>query len=447
MVELKRQLGIFQTTMYGIGLILGAGIYVLIGAAAGTAGNTVWMAFILGAIISAFTGLSYAELASMYPKAAAEYVYVRKAFKNNFVAFIVGWLIIFTTIVSASTVALGFGGYLAGFFHSPITISAALLVVALSLVNFLGIKESSWMNVVFTIVEAAGLVFIMYLGFTFSDNTPTNYFENPFGINGMFAAIALIFFAYIGFENIANIAEETKNPTRVLPKALMLSILITGIIYVLVSIAAINVLNWQDLGASMAPLADVAKRAMGSNGYFILSVIALFATTNTVLIMLIAGSRVLYGMSQQRSLPSFFARIHTRRNTPWIAVIGVMGGAVIFALVGNIVTVANITVFTIVITFAMVNLALIWLRYKEPNVERPFKVPLNIGKFPLLPFLGLATSVAVAIQFNIYIISVGVGVIGAGALFYFIYKKMRKNHNYSTNAQNQDPQDQCEDKP
>lgn len=441
MVELKRQLGFFQTTMYGIGMILGAGIYVLIGEAAGTAGNTVWVAFILGAIISAFTSLSYAELASMYPKAAAEYVYVRKAFKNNFVAFIVGWLIIFTTIVSASAVALGFGGYLAGFFSSPITISAALLIVALSAVNFFGIKESSWMNVVFTIIEVAGLAFIIYLGFTFSDSTPTSYFENPFGINGIFAAVALVFFAYIGFENIANIAEETRNPTRVLPKALMLSILITGIIYILVSIASINVLNWQDLGASIAPLADVAERAMGSNGHFILSVIALFATTNTVLIMLIGGSRVLYGMAEQRSLPSFFAKIHTRRKTPWIAVLGVMTGAVTFTFIGNIVTVANITVFAIVITFAMVNLALIWLRYKEPNIERPFKVPLNIGRFPLLPFLGLATSVAGAIQFDIYIISVGAGVIGAGALFYFIYRKTQKSHNCSTDVQNKDPEE------
>lgn len=118
-----------------------------------------------------------------------------------------------------------------------------------------------------------------------------------------------------------------------------------------------------------------------------------------------------------------------------------MTGAVTFTFVGNIVTVANITVFTIVITFAMVNLALIWLRYKEPNIERPFKVPLNIGRFPLLPFLGLATSVAGAIQFDIYIISVGAGVVGAGALFYFIYRKTQKNHNCSTNVQNKDPEE------
>jgi len=427
MVELKRQLGLFQTTMYGVGLILGAGIYVLIGAATGIAGNAVWMAFILGAVIAAFTGLSYAELASMYPKAAAEYVYVRKAFKNNFLAFIVGWLMIFTMIVSASTVALGFGGYFAGFFSSPLAISAALIIIALSFLNFYGLRESSWMNVVFTIIEIVGLAFIIYIGFTFTGTDPVNYFESPSGVNSIFAAVALIFFAYIGFENIANVAEETKNATRVIPRALVLSILITAVIYTLVAIAVVSVLNWQELGASIAPLADVAGRVLGFNGQFALSIIALFATTNTVLILLVAGSRILYGIAEQRSLPSFLARIHAIRRTPWMAVFAIMIAAIIFTFVGNIVTIANITVFTIVIIFTLVNLSLIWLRYKEPDIERPFKVPLNIGKFPVLPFLGLATSVVLVTQFDAYVVSVGLGVVGAGMLFYLIYRKAGSN--------------------
>lgn len=423
MTELKRHLGLFQTTMYGVGLILGAGIYVLIGEAAGIAGNAVWFSFILGAIIAAFTGLSYAELSSMYPKAAAEYVYVKNAFKNSFVAFIVGWLIIFTAIVSASTVALGFGGYFAGFYDLPVAISAVLLIIALSFVNFYGIRESSWANTIFTIVEISGLALIIFIGFTFTNTAPVNYFESPSGINGVFAAIALIFFAFIGFQNIANIAEETKNPTRVLPRALILSISITAAIYILVSIAAVSVLNWQDLGQSIAPLADVAGRALGSGGQVTLSAIALFATTNTVLIMLVAGSRIVYGMAQHNSLPSFLGKIHTKTRTPWIAVFVVMAVAVAFASAGNIVTIANITVFTIIITFSLVNLSLIWLRYKEPNVERPFRVPLNIGRFPVLPLIGLVTSAFGVTQFDPYVIFVGIGVIGVGALFYMFYRK------------------------
>lgn len=423
MGQLKRQLGLFQTTMYGVGLILGAGIYVLIGEAANAAGNMIWVSFILSAVIAAFTGLSYAELASMYPKAAAEYVYVRNAFRNNFVAFIIGWLITFTTVLAASTVAVGFGGYFAGFYGLPVQASAVLLIIMLSFLNFYSIRESSRMNVIFTIIEVAGLAFIIYLGFTFVGTEQVDYFENPFGISGIFAAVALAFFAYIGFENIANIAEETRNPTRTLPRALILSLAITAAVYILVSIAAINALGWQDLGASLAPLADVASRALGSGGSFALSVIALFATTNTVLVLLVAGSRILYGMAEQRSMPSPLARIHARTGTPGVAVFAIMAAAVAFVFAGNITTIANITVFTIVIIFASVNLALIWLRYKEPNMDRPFRVPLNVGKFPVLPFLGLATAVAGATQFDAYVVSVGMGVIGAGALFYLFYRK------------------------
>lgn len=390
------------------------------------AGNAVWISFVLAAIISAFTGLSYAELASMYPKAAAEYVYVRNAFKNNFLAFIVGWLIIFTTMIAASTVALGFSGYLAGFYDAPVVVAAALLILTLSVLNFYGMRESSWMNVAFTIIEMAGLAFVIYIGFAFTNAEPTNYFEAPFGTSGIFAAVALVFLAYIGFENIANIAEETKNPSRTLPRALILAVSITGVTYILVSIAAINILGWQELSESMAPLADVAGKALGGGGQRALTGIALFATTNTVLALLIAGSRILYGMAEQRSLPLFLATIHAGRKTPWVAVFITMIVGIAFTLVGNIVTVANITVFTIVIIFALVNLALIWLRYKEPKTERPFKVPLNIGEFPVLPFIGLATSMAGAAQFDAYVVSVGVGVVGAGALFYLVYRKRQR---------------------
>ena len=147
MSELEPRLGLFQVTMYGVGLILGAGIYVLIGQAAALAGDFVWASFLLAAGISVFTGLSYAELAAMYPRAAAEYVYARRAFESPFFAYLVGWLIVFAAVVSASTVALGFGGYVAALAGSPAIASAGLLIVLLSGLNFIGIRESSWVNV------------------------------------------------------------------------------------------------------------------------------------------------------------------------------------------------------------------------------------------------------------------------------------------------------------
>jgi len=423
MIELKRYMGLFHTTMYGIGLILGAGIYVLIGEAAGIAGNAVWLSFIFGVIAAVFAGLSYAELASMYPKAAAEYVFVKNAFRSNFLAFIIGWLTLFTSIIAAATVALGFGGYITEFFDYPIVISAALLIVILSLVNFFGIRESSWTNIVFTMIEAAGLALIIYIGFTFTGADPVNYFESASGINGIFLAFVLIFFAFIGFEDIVNIAEETKNPRKVLPRAILLSILITAIIYILVSLTVVRVLSWQELGSSVAPLADVAGRALGTSGQFVLSLIALFATTNTVLIILLAGSRILYGMATHNSLPSLLGKIHPRTKTPWMAVLAIMFTAIIFTFIGNIATIASITVFAIVITFALVNLSVILLRYKESTLERSFRVPVNIGKFPILPLLGLIVSGYMVTQFSAYVVLVGIGIIVIGVIFYAFYTK------------------------
>jgi APA family basic amino acid/polyamine antiporter len=413
--------------MYGVGLILGAGIYALIGNATGLAGNSVWVSFILAAVASVFAGLSYAELSSMYPKAAAEYSYIKNAFKNNFVAFLVGWLTLFVAIISASTIALGFGGYFASLFGAPILISAIMVLAALSFVNFIGINESSSMNVIFTIIEAAGLALVIWVGFALFGNVQINYFDAPNGLKGIFSAFTLVFFAYIGFENIANVAEEVRNPKKILPRAIILSISITAIIYILVSISAIRVLDWHELGSSIAPLSDVIKKALGSQAQIILSLIALFATTNTVLIMLVSGSRILYGIARDKSLPSVFGIIHQGRKTPWPAVIVIGVLAVAFTFAGNISTIANISVFTIIMVFIVVNFSLIWLRMKEPQIERPFRVPLNVKNFPILPVLGIITPIIGVIQFEAYVILMGMAVVLAGTIFYFVYNKIRLN--------------------
>lgn len=423
MFELKRGMGLFHLTMYGIGLILGAGIYVLIGEAAGFAGNSLWIAFVLGSVVALFAGLSYAELSSMFPKAAAEYTFVKNTFKNNFLAFIIGWLTAITSMIMAATVALGFGSYFSEFLNIPITVSAIILIGILSIINFIGIRESSWTNTIFTIIEVSGLIIIIIIGFTISEPELVNYFESPTGVTGIVIAFVLIFFAFIGFEDIANIAEEVRNPKKVIPRAIMLSVMISGIIYVLVSLAVVRVINWEDLSLSAAPLADVAKRGLGAQGHIIFSGIALFAITNTVLITLVAGSRMIYGMSRERSFPHILAKVHSKTKTPWLAIIVIMLISIGFSIIGDIVIVANITVFAVVITFAAVNLSVIVLRHTEPNIERKFRIPINIGKFPILPLFGLGISVYMAIQFQIQVVFVGLGIIGIGAIFYIIYEK------------------------
>ncbi|HSF49466.1 MAG TPA: amino acid permease [Nitrososphaeraceae archaeon] len=432
MSELNRRMGLFHLTMYGVGLILGAGIYVLIGEASGFAGDAVWIAFVLGSIVALFAGLSYAELSSIFPKAAAEYIFVKNAFKNNFFAFIIGWLTVITSMITAATVALGFGGYFSEFLNIPIVISAIILIGILSIVNFVGIRESSWTNTVFTIIEATGLILIIIIGFTISDPEPVNYFESPTGFTGIIIAFVLIFFAFIGFEDMANVAEEVRNPKKVIPKAIILSVMISGLVYVLVSLAVVRVINWQDLSLSAAPLADVAERGLGIQGHIIFSGIALFAITNTVLITLVAGARMIYGMARDNSFPNFLTKIHSKTKTPWIAVITIMVVAISFSFIGDIVIVANITVFAVVITFGAINLSVIVLRYTEPDIERKFRIPINIGKFPVLPIFGLGISVYMSLQFEIEVILVGFGIIAAGSIYYIIFNKKitrQKNKN------------------
>ena len=427
MSELKRHIGLFQLTMYGVGLTLGAGIYVLIGEATGFAGNSVWISFLLGTIVAMFAGLSYAELTALFPKAAAEYTFVKHAFKNNFLAFIIGWLTAITSMITAATVSLGFGGYLAQFVNLPITISAILLIVGLSVVNFIGIKESAWANTIFAIITAGGLVLIIFLGMTYETTEPIDYFEMPNGTIGIILAFVLIFFAFIGFEDMANVAEEVKKPKKTLPRAIVLTVIITGIIYLLVSLSVVRVVNWEELGQSAAPLAAVAERSLGIGGSITLSAIALFATASTVLITLVAGSRILYGMAHNKSLPLSLCKIHSKTKTPWIAVIGILITSMAFALIGDIVIVANITVFAVVITFATINLSVIVLRYTEPKLERSFRVPVNIGRFPLLPLFGFGVTIYMAIQFEMEVMLVGLAIIAAGALFYVIFNRKQND--------------------
>ena len=426
MSSLSRHIGLFHLTMYGVGLILGAGIYVLIGEAAGFAGNALWISFILGAIVAAFAGLSYSELSALFPRAAAEYVFVKEGFRSDFIGFLIGWLTILTSIIVAATVALGFGGYMQELTNIPVLVSALAILGILSFVNFIGIKESAWANTIFAIITISGLAIIIVVGFSFPiEEAEIDYFENPMGYSGIILAFVLVFFAFIGFEDIANVAEEVKRPQRTMPRGIMLSVLITTIIYILVSLASIRIVGWEQLAESSAPLAFVAEQRLGEQGHFILSVIALFATASTILITLVAGARIFYGMARDGSLPSRLGLIHHKTKTPWIAVILIFVTAIGFSFIGDIVIVANIVVFAVVVTFAMINLAVILLRYVKPDVERPYRVPINIGRFPILPLFGLGATIYMATQFEWEIILVGLGIIASGAIFYVVYKKRK----------------------
>lgn len=420
MAHLKRTLGLFEVTLCGIGIILGAGIYVLIGQAAGLAGNALWMSFLFGAAVAAFSGLSYAELSSMYPKAGAEYDYTKRAFGRQ-LAFVTGWLILFGGIVGAATVSTGFAGYFSAIFGTPVLITAIVLIALLSFLLFWGVKQSAWVAILFTLVETAGLLAIIAIGAPYFGSV--DYLKMP-DLAGVFSAAALIFFAFIGFEQIARLSEETRNPEKNIPRALILSIILTTIIYMLVAVSAVSVISSEKLAASKAPLADIASHGFGQNAFLILAVIALFSTSNTVLLMLLATSRITYGMSRGNSLPACLGKIHGTRRTPWLATALAGIGAAAFVLVGDLKTIANITNFTVYITFIIINLSLILLRYSEPNTKRPFRVPLSIGKLPILPAFGALSCAAMLFGLTIDIVLYGLALLLIGYLFYFIFEKI-----------------------
>lgn len=391
--KLKRAVTLTEAVIYGIGIILGAGIYALIGEAAAIAGNALWLSFVIAAILASFTALSYAELTSIFPKEAAEFVYVKNATKSRFLAFFIGYIAIVQGIFAIPTVSLAFAGYLSGLLSAPILLSAIALIAALSLLNFIGIKESAKFNIISTLVEAGGLVIIIILGIGFIGSV--NYFEIPAATTNVFEflspvvlASALIFFAYLGFEDLANISEEVVEPKKNIPKALIISLVITTILYILVSIVSVSVVSATELGATNEPLALVAEAASGGTLKGLLSVIALFATANTVLILLIVVSRMLYGMATEGSLPKFLGKIHSKTQTPYIAIGIICLISLAFVLIGDIRDLAFLTNAGVFIVFFSVNASLIIMRFTQPDLERGFRVPFNIGRLPIIPLLG-----------------------------------------------------------
>jgi len=388
-VKLKRELSLWQVTIAGVGIILGAGIYALIGVAAGTAGNAIWLAFLISAVVAGLTGLSYAELTSMFKGDAAEYDYIKEAF-NHKIALFVGIMIIAAGFVSAATVALGFAGYFVKILPISMVLAAIGLIVLMTIINFTGIKQTAWFNTVSTFIEFGGLLLVIWIGFQHIGKV--NYLEMPFGMSGVLSTASLVFFAYMGFESIVKLREETKDPERTIPLALIYSVIITAVMYVLVAIAAVSIVNWKTLSNSTAPLAEVVATSMGPMAFIIVGIIALFSTANTVLITLVTNSRMIYGMAKRKTFPKIFAKVHKKTRTPWVAIIILALITIIFTLINDIEFIANLTNLFLFATFAMANLSMIILRYKFKK-KRGFYCPGNIGNFSVIAFLGFLTSV------------------------------------------------------
>jgi APA family basic amino acid/polyamine antiporter len=387
MAELKRTLGLGECIFFGVGSILGAGIYTLIGKVAGWSGNLTWLAFVIASLTAICTAFSYAELSAAFPKAGAEYVYAKNAFGKKTGLFL-GFLISTNGIISGATVSLGFGGYLFALIGIEMLIASIVIIVILFLVNASGIRESSNINIIFTLIEIGGLAFVIFAALPLIGNV--DYFELPSnGIKGLFAGSALAFFAYMGFEEIVKLSEETKNPEKTIPKALFIASIIVLISYTLVAISVVSVLSPAVLGESESPLADVVNSRFGRGGVLAISIIALFSTSNTILSNMMGSSRVLLDMSRETKILRRLSYISISRKTPVGALILILIVMISFALIGNIETIARIANIFIFITFLIVNFSVIVLRLKHKEVKRPFKIPFNIYNIPVTAILAI----------------------------------------------------------
>lgn len=452
-VTLKRALGLGYATLFGIGLILGAGIYVLVGKAATYVGDAIWLAVLFGTVVAFLTGLSYAELASMYPYASSTHFYVRKAWPGReLLAMIAGWLIWFEAVAGAATAALGFGEYFhrllktLGLELNPdvwIPTFAVLLILVMSFVNFWGIEESALIAVLFTFIEAFGLVLVVFLGFLFAKRSPNYLLITPQkgGIDplvGVLVGAAVFYFAYTGFELQPTLSEEVKDPEINVPKAIVLALLACSALYILVSLAVVRLMEPAALMESHAPLADAARNAW-EPAFYLLMAIALFSTSNTVLGFLVSSSRLSYGLASEGVLAKALAEIHPKRRTPHYSVLlscAVAVFLIVFCdmlpdllgveiMIGEhryklIEIVAKTSSLACILAFIIVNCAVIVLRFREPTQRRAFTIPGNIGRFPVIPAIAAflcAFFIVTAFQEWIVWLATAV-VVGLGVVLY-----------------------------
>ena len=385
---LKRTLNLPQMVFYGTGTILGAGIYALIGKVAGAAGLLAPLAFLVSALLAALTAYAYCQLVARYPKSGGEAEYVYQSFGGHWLSNGVGWLVAFTGIVSAATLVDGFIGYFRVFFPLGEPVVATGIILTVMTVAIIGIRESAWMAVTITLVEITGLVMVCAVGF---DLLAERDFLVP-EISGEFGSQAIIpvlagaflaFYAFIGFEDIVNLAEETKRPEKTIPAAIYLSLAIATGLYLLVALVALASLPVDALDRSEAPLAEMYESQGGDPR--LISAIGLIAIVNGVLAQIIMASRILYGMRHRFAPLEFLSRVNKRTRTPVAGTVFVTGLALMFTLLFPIETLAGATSFIILVVFTLINAALIVSETRQSTPKAAnYLVPaiavlLNVG--------------------------------------------------------------------
>ena len=400
--ELKRSITGRLLFFYVLGDVLGSGIYVLVGAVAGAVGGAFWLAFAAGVAIATVTGMAYAELVTKYPQAAGASLYVNKAFRRPMLTFLVTVCMLSASFAASGSLASGFARYFGQLVSAPTLLVTLAFILILTAINFIGITESVVANMIMTFVEVAGLLIVLAIGVIyvvqgnadFGVLTQFNAEGNP--IFAIVAGVALSFFAMTGFENAANVAEETINPSKTFPRALIAGMLGAGVIYVLVSISAALVVPVGTLAEAPAALLEVVRAGVlpvpvGAM-IILFALIAMTAITNTTLVAVVTQSRILYGMAREDVFPRRFATLHPVRRSPWVALI--FQGFIVAALLilGTLLalvdpeldivsTLASVTVVFLLFIYGLVIVSALKLRGQDegPDTYRANTALLYIG--------------------------------------------------------------------
>jgi basic amino acid/polyamine antiporter, APA family len=430
MTELARSLGFWGATGIGIGAIIGTGIFVLIGVASGIAGPAVILSFIIAGFVALLTGLSTAELSSFIHESGGSYIYTTKAF-GEFPGFVVGWMKSFDYIVGASAVSVGFAAYFTYFVGIPaaagtLVIIATIWPLMLMLLNVKGVQEASWTNNLLVALKILALLVFVFVGASalFSSGNYTNY--HPFfprGVSGVMSGAAIIFFAFIGFNTIAVMAEEIKDPEKNVPRAILFAFAACTLIYIGVSVVAVGIVNWENLASSGAPL-EFALKAV-TNNFFILEFVAisaLFATTSVIMASIMGGSRALFAMARQGVLPRVLSTI-SHQGVPAFTVLlcGIVISGIVLVTGGNLDWLASIFNFGTLLTFFFINLSLIRLRKTMPDARRSFRVPL----YPWTPVFAMLSCVALAFYLNANAVMTAIVFLAVGIVVYYLNRKAK----------------------
>ncbi len=361
---LKRTVNLPQLTMYGLGTILGAGIYVLIGRVAAVAGPLAPLSFMVASLVAGLTAMSYAELASRFPESGGEIAFVRAAFPRRLLIAATGWAVICNGTISAAAMANGFSGYMNVFLPATPALWIALLVIFLGLLAAWGIREAVWVAVVITLVEIGGLLVVIGVGGNnIVDFTRIVAASRPGLAVGPLAILSgaqLAFYAYIGFEDMVNIAEEVRRPRVTMPMAIIVALVLATILYALVSMAVVTSLSAQDLSDSQAPFADLlVSRGLSPVA---ITAISLLAIINGALVQIIMASRIMFSMSRHGLVSPIFSRVNPRTRTPLAATALISFIIMTAALWLPIETLARIASSIALAVFALVNAALLVLK-------------------------------------------------------------------------------------